>query len=149
MQAISVIVTHRTDDMSKLPPRVPVNAPKPKARAPQAPRPKLRLNQPAHATGAAPHSLAPILSSPDQDAVMAEVDDMSDRLCEGGCGHNPVAAATAAAAGQEAAGAGAQLLRFEWSISPTQKLEYCTNNKPRLFWRFNKENADCTCLVSL
>ena len=58
MQAISVIVTHRTDDMSKLPPRLPVNAPKPqKAQAPS--RPKLRLGQAAKPSEAAADGLVP------------------------------------------------------------------------------------------
>lgn len=58
LQAISVIVTHRTDDMTKLPPRLPVNAAKPrKAAAPN--RPKLRLGQVAKPSEAAPAGPAP------------------------------------------------------------------------------------------
>lgn len=51
-------MTHRTDDMAKLPPRLPVNAPKPKKPA-QANRPKLRLLPPAKPAGPAPSSPAP------------------------------------------------------------------------------------------
>jgi len=40
LQAISVIVTHRTDDMSKLPPRLPINAPEPRSKPAQTDRPK-------------------------------------------------------------------------------------------------------------
>ena len=56
MQAISVIVTHRTDDMTKLPPRLPITAPKPR-KAPAPNRPKLRLGpaaQPAEAAADGP-----------------------------------------------------------------------------------------------
>ncbi len=108
LQAISVIVTHCTDDLSKLPPRIPVNAPKPRAKPAEANRPKLRLNQTAHATtGAAPDGLAPGPCSPDQDAVMAEVDAMSDRVGEVGGSNSPAqAAATAVPASPEASGAG-------------------------------------------
>ncbi|DBA87235.1 hypothetical protein WJX77_012520 [Trebouxia sp. C0004] len=72
IQAISVIVTHRTDDMSKLPPRLPINAPKPRSKPAQANRPKLRLNQPAQAAGAAPICCAPGPSDVGVDVVMGE-----------------------------------------------------------------------------
>lgn len=58
LQAISVIVTHRTDDMSKLPPHLPVNAPKPR-KAPAPSRPKLRMGQAAQPSEAAADSPAP------------------------------------------------------------------------------------------
>ncbi len=70
LQAISVIVTHRTDDMSKLPPRLPINAPKPRSKPAQANRPKLRLNQAAQAAEAAPICPAPGPSNIGVDVVM-------------------------------------------------------------------------------
>jgi hypothetical protein len=72
LQAISVIVTHRTDDMSKLPPRLPINAPEPRSKPAQTDRPKLRLNQPAQAAEAAPICLAPNPSDIGVDVVMGE-----------------------------------------------------------------------------
>ena len=71
MQAISVIVTHRTDDMTKLPPRLPVDAPKPR-KAPAPDRPKLRLGaaaEPFEAAAAGPSSDS---SGAGQDVVMGE-----------------------------------------------------------------------------
>lgn len=71
LQAISVIVTHRTDDMSKLPPRLPINAPKPRSKPAQTDRPKLRLNPPAQAAEAAP--ICPVPGPSDGvDVVMGE-----------------------------------------------------------------------------
>ncbi|KAL0027325.1 hypothetical protein WJX79_000283 [Trebouxia sp. C0005] len=71
IQAISVIVTHRTDDMSKLPPRLPINAPKPRSKPAQTDRPKLRLNPPAQAAEAAP--ICPVPGPSDGvDVVMGE-----------------------------------------------------------------------------
>lgn len=68
LQAISVIVTHRTDDMTKLPPRLPVNAPKP-PKAPAPTRPKLRLGQAAKAASECP---APCPSGHGQGANLGE-----------------------------------------------------------------------------
>ena len=67
MQAISVIVTHRTDDMTKLPPRLPVNEPK-QRKAPAPDRPKLRLGQVAKPSEAATAGPAPEPSGPQDDA---------------------------------------------------------------------------------
>ena len=70
LQAISVIVTHRTDDMSKLPPRLPANAPKPRSKPDEASRPKLRLIAPAKPAGAAAGSPVPeaAANNPDPEA---------------------------------------------------------------------------------
>ena len=72
LQAISVIVTHRTDDMSKLPPCLPINAPKPRSKPAQTSRPKLRLNQPAQAAEAAPICPAPGPSDMGVNVIMGE-----------------------------------------------------------------------------
>ena len=71
LQAISVIVTHRTDDMTKLPPRLPVNAPKP-PKAPAPTRPKLRLGQVAMAPGAASEGPGPGPSGHVEGASLGE-----------------------------------------------------------------------------
>ena len=71
MQAISVIVTHRTDDMSKLPPRLPVNAPKPR-KAPAPNRPKLCLGQVAKPSEAAADGPAPGPSGHGEGVSMGE-----------------------------------------------------------------------------
>ena len=70
MQAISVIVTHRADDMTKLPPRLPVNQPK-QRKAPAPDRPKLRLGQVAKPSEAAAAGPAPEPSGPQDDALMS------------------------------------------------------------------------------
>lgn len=75
IQAISVIVTHRTDDMSKLPPRLPINPPKPRSKPAQTNRPKLRLNQAAQAAEAAPICSAPGPSNIGVDVVMGEEEE--------------------------------------------------------------------------
>jgi len=75
LQAISVIVTHRTDDMSKLPPRLPINAPKPCSKPAQTNRPKLRLNQAAQAAEAAPICPALGPSNFSVDVVMGEEEE--------------------------------------------------------------------------
>jgi len=75
LQAISVIVTHRTDHMSKLPPRLPINAPKPRSKPAQTNRPKLRLNQAAQAAEAAPICPAPGPSNISVEVVMGEEEE--------------------------------------------------------------------------
>ena len=72
LQAISVIVTHRTDDMSKLPLRLPANIPQPRSKPALTKRPKLRLNQTAQAAEAALIEPASVPSSGGIDVVMGE-----------------------------------------------------------------------------
>ena len=68
-------MTHRTDDMSKLPPRLPINVPKPRSKPAQTNRPKLRLNQAAQAAEAAPICSAPGPSNIGVDVVMGEEEE--------------------------------------------------------------------------
>ena len=96
MQAISVIVTHRTDDMSKLPPRVPVNAPKPR-KAPAPNRPKLRLGQAAQPSDAASDSCAPEVSEPGMDVSMGTGSEgVGEGVGEAKCAGEPAAFASPA-----------------------------------------------------
>ena len=77
LQAISLIVTHRTDDMSKLPPVIPNEAPKARAKADKSgPRPRLRLlGAPAaasHNIGVS-HNIATAASAPGNLPAQPEV----------------------------------------------------------------------------
>lgn len=96
MQAISVIVTHRTDDMAKLPPRLPVNAPKPqKAQAPS--RPKLRLGQAAKPSEAAAGGPAPGASGHVEGVSREEgLEGLGEGVGEAQSGEEPAAFASPA-----------------------------------------------------
>lgn len=99
-------MTHRTDDMSSLPPRIPVNAPKPLPKPVQADRPKLRLNQTAPPAGAVPSSPAPAPFGDDPDIVMSEGGPNSERVGEVGVADGALDSAAAAAASPDPAHAG-------------------------------------------
>ena len=96
VQAISVIVTHRTDDMSKLPPRLPVNAPKP-PKAPAPNRPKLRLGQTAKPSEAAADGPAPGPSGQGEGVSVGEVSEgLGEGVGEAKSGGEPAAFASPA-----------------------------------------------------
>lgn len=96
MQAISVIVTHRTDDMSQLPPRLPANAPKP-CKAPAPNRRKLRLGQAAKPSEAAADGPAPGPSGHGEGASMGEGSEgLGEGVGEAEAGGEPAAFASPA-----------------------------------------------------
>ena len=96
MQAISVIVTHRKDDMSKLPPRLPVNAPKP-CKTPAPNRPKLCLGQAAKPSEAAAIGPAPGPSGHGEGASMGEGSEgLGEGVGEAKMGGEPAAFASPA-----------------------------------------------------
>lgn len=110
LQAISVIVTHRTDDMSKLPPRLPVNAPQPRSKPALTKRPKLRLNPTAQAEEAAPIETASVPSSGGVDVVMGEEGVLLERTGEMLGSATAAEAAADGAASPAAINAGESLL---------------------------------------